>query len=77
MEADGLEEIESGGAADAGDYYVSGDEFGPNTIPGSSLYSGAASDVRVANISAVSFQMTASVGASSFVGMSMEATWRC
>lgn len=64
MEADGLEEIESGGAADAGDYYISGDEFSPNTIPNSSLYSGAASDVRVANISAVGPQMTGSVGAS-------------
>ena len=65
MEADGLEEIESSGYADAEDYYIGGDEFGPNTIPNSSLYSGAASDVGVANISAVSPQMTVSVGASS------------
>jgi hypothetical protein len=64
MESDGLEEIESGEAADAGDYYIGGDEFGPNTIPNSSLYSGAVSDVRVTNISAVSSQMAASVGAS-------------
>jgi len=64
MEADGLEEIESGGAANAGDYYIGGDEFGPITIPNSSLYSGEVSNVRVANISAVSPQMTASVGAS-------------
>jgi M6 family metalloprotease-like protein len=64
MEADGLEEIEAAGAADAGDYYIGGDEFGPATIPSSSLYSGAVSDVRVANISAVSSLMTASAGAS-------------
>jgi len=63
MEADGLEEIEAGGYADAEDYYVSGDEFGPTTFPNSSLYNGASSDVRVGNISAVSPQMTASVGA--------------
>lgn len=63
MEADGLEEIESGGAADAGDYYMGGDEFSPLTMPNSNLYSGAISAVRVANISSVSAEMTASVGA--------------
>jgi hypothetical protein len=64
MEADGLEEIEAGGGADADDYYFSGDEFGPTSVPNSNLYSGAVSNVRVANISTVSPQMAASVGAS-------------
>jgi len=51
MEADGLEEIETGdGRADAGDYYVSGKTFGPSTIPNSNRYGGSATGVLVNNI---------------------------
>ena len=42
-EADGLEEIEtSGAAADAGDYYQAGMTFGPFSVPNSSRYDGLA-----------------------------------
>ncbi len=51
MEADGLEEIEAGGGADAGDYYRAGSRFGPDTAPASSGYDGAASGVRIDDIS--------------------------
>ena len=36
MEADGLEQIEAGGVADASDYYKVGAAFGPSTTPSSS-----------------------------------------
>ena len=51
MEADGLEEIENGGYANAGDYYQPGGSFGPGTRPASTAYSGAATNVSVADIS--------------------------
>ncbi len=51
MEADGLEEIESGGSADTGDFYVAGRTFGPATSPGSGRYDGSATGVTVRNIS--------------------------
>jgi M6 family metalloprotease-like protein len=51
MEADGLEEIEAGGGADAGDYYRPGSRFGPDTAPASTDYAGAASDVWASDIS--------------------------
>jgi hypothetical protein len=51
MEADGLEEIETGdGAVDSGDFYTDGDEFGPNTSPSSDKYDGTDSCVRVWDI---------------------------
>jgi M6 family metalloprotease-like protein len=51
MEADGREQIERGGWADAGDYYDAGDALGPTTVPGSRAYNGAASNVTVSGIS--------------------------
>lgn len=52
MEADGLEQIEAGGSANAGDFYVAGKEFTPESTPNSHLYSGATSEVRVTAITA-------------------------
>ena len=51
MEADGLEEIEQGGSANAGDYYSAGESFGPGTAPNSNKYDGAITGVFVNNIS--------------------------
>jgi hypothetical protein len=59
MEADGLEEIEAGSSADAGDYYKAGDSFGPTTTPASIKYDGTVSGVEVYNLSAPDTQMTA------------------
>jgi M6 family metalloprotease-like protein len=50
MEADGLEEIESGGSADIGDLYSVGDTIGPDTSPSSDRYDGTDSCVRVWNV---------------------------
>lgn len=61
MEADGLEEIESNGGADAGDYYVAGDELTPYSQPSSSMYDGSASRIHVVDISAPAPTMTATV----------------
>jgi hypothetical protein len=63
METDGLEEIETGTAANADDYYVNGDAFGPSSLPSNSLYSGVPSGVEVWNISAAGLSMTASFSA--------------
>jgi M6 family metalloprotease-like protein len=53
MEADGLEEIETGdGRADAGDYYIPGKTFGPDTIPNSHRYNWTFTGIRVKDISA-------------------------
>ena len=51
MEADGYEDIEKNYWADAGDFYVPGDSFGPATSPNSSNYAGADTDVAVSGIS--------------------------
>ena len=51
MEADGREEIEQNYWADAGDFYVPGDSFGPSTFPNSNNYADAATDVAVSGIS--------------------------
>jgi M6 family metalloprotease-like protein len=62
MEADGLEEIETGGGrADAGDYYVAGKIFGNDTAPNSKRYNGTSTGVRVKDISALGTQMNFSV----------------
>jgi hypothetical protein len=73
MEADGLEDIElhpSYYRADAGDFYVAGDSFGPTTSPNSRRYDGTSTDVAVTGISwlgdALSF--TASSGAAAVPG---------
>ncbi|HPA27817.1 MAG TPA: M6 family metalloprotease domain-containing protein [Acidobacteriota bacterium] len=58
MEADGLEEIEQGYSADAGDYYVTGRSFGDSTTPNSRKYDGTTTGVAVNNISAYADPMT-------------------
>lgn len=58
MEADGLEEIERGGQADAGDFYRDGDLFGDATMPSSRRYDGAPTNVELADISTTEGVMT-------------------
>jgi len=66
MEADGLEEIETGdGRADAGDFYVQGNVFSPSSTPNSNGYVGGFTGVTVQNISAGSSTMTADFSISS------------
>ena len=50
MEADGLESIELGGTAEAGDLYNAPNTFGPATVPNSNSYAGAYTGVYVDNI---------------------------
>lgn len=59
MEADGLEEIEKGMGANAGDYYKAGKTLGPSTTPSSNKYDGTPSRVEVSNISNPGTQMSA------------------
>ena len=61
MEADGLEEIEAGGQADSGDFYTTGDVFGPSTTPNSARYDGATTNLTLDTISAPTDPMTARV----------------
>lgn len=56
MEADGLEEIETGDRrGDFGDYYLAGRIFGPSTVPSSTRYDGSATGMSVQNIQNVTF----------------------
>lgn len=41
MEADGLEQIEAGGSANAGDFYQTGNELSPTSTPNSNKYDGS------------------------------------
>ena len=59
MEADGLEEIEAGANADAGDFYGAGKEFTPSSTPNSSFYNGSNSQVRVNSIVATNLVVLA------------------
>jgi M6 family metalloprotease-like protein len=59
MEADGLEQIEAGSPADAGDYYQAGGAFGPATIPSSGAYDGSDTGVQVTDFSVPGSQMSA------------------
>jgi len=68
MEADGLEEIEQNGWADAGDYYTEGDTFGPSTFPNSNSYGGSSTGITVENISASGTVMTADISTSGSSG---------
>jgi M6 family metalloprotease-like protein len=61
MEADGLEEIENNGWANAGDYYNSGETFDPHSTPNSKNYGGSNSMVSVSDISADGITMTADI----------------
>jgi len=45
MEADGLEEIERGGRADAGDFYATGDVFDTDSHPSSHRYDGVPTNI--------------------------------
>jgi M6 family metalloprotease-like protein len=56
MEADGLEQIEQGYYANAGDYYVAGKTFGYNTVPNSSRYDGTATGIVINSITAGTLQ---------------------
>lgn len=47
IEADGLEEIDQGRPANAGDYFLAGDTIGPETQPNLQLYDGSASDLNI------------------------------
>jgi M6 family metalloprotease-like protein len=59
MEADGLEEIERGGGADAGDYYKAGKEFGPCSNPSSKKYDNTHSRVKISDFSNAGTSMSA------------------
>jgi M6 family metalloprotease-like protein len=59
MEADGLEEIEAGGSADAGDFYQTGNELSPTSTPNSNDYDSADTGITVDDISAAGDNMTA------------------
>jgi M6 family metalloprotease-like protein len=50
MEADGLEEIEQGGRADAGDFYTPGDLFDTATTPSSHRYDGVPTNLAISSI---------------------------
>jgi len=58
MEADGLEQIETGAGANAGDYYVTGKTLGPGTYPSIARYDSAANPMLVNTISAAGSPMT-------------------
>ncbi len=63
MEADGLEEIETGdGYADAGDFYLPPSVFGPLTTPNSDDYTPAATDVLVYELSEPGATITGNFG---------------
>lgn len=51
MEADGLEEIERGGSADAGDFYSPGGLFDDTTTPSSRRYDGVATNIALGGFS--------------------------
>ena len=50
MEADGLEEIERGGRADAGDFYTPGDLFDTQSFPASLRYDGVPTNLAIDSI---------------------------
>ena len=61
MEADGLEQIEANGNANAGDYYVTGKTLGPGTYPSIARYDSVANPMLVSTISATGSPMTAHI----------------
>jgi hypothetical protein len=61
MEADSSEEIESGGIANADDFYVTGKTFSPNTMPNSNNYAVAYTGVTVNNIDSLTETITANI----------------
>ncbi len=80
MEADGLEQIERGARADAGDFYRPGDSFGPTTTPSSHRYDAAPTNLMIDGISVVGEAMgfRASLGSGCAINCDAEApttTW--
>ena len=63
MQADGLEQIEAGRSADAGDFYGPGKVFTPESMPNSQSYVGISTEVRVTDISAPGAVITADFSA--------------
>jgi len=63
MEADGLEEIENGGGADAGDLYLPLGEFSDSTTPNSRKYNGGITKVFAQNIGGTAATRTLDCGA--------------
>ncbi|MEO0017907.1 MAG: hypothetical protein RLZZ522_1190, partial [Verrucomicrobiota bacterium] len=59
MEADGLEQIESNGGANANDFYRAGWAFTPGSVPNSRLYNGNSSFVSVTNFTPAQPTMSA------------------
>ncbi len=59
MEADGLNEIENWGGANAGDFYQTGNELSPGSNPNSHRYDDSDSQVTVNDFSAAGEPMTA------------------
>lgn len=59
MEADGLEQIEQGKSADAGDFYTNGKILTPYSSPNSNNYQGQSTGVSVGNISNYLFYIKA------------------
>ena len=59
MEADGLEQIENGGSANAGDYYQTGKALSPTSTPNSNKYDGSNPGITCNDFSAPGTQMTA------------------
>jgi M6 family metalloprotease-like protein len=58
MEADGLEQIEAGGDADAGDYHTQGDAFSDVSVPNSWAYAGTNTYVTLDSFSTNGPRMT-------------------
>lgn len=62
VQADGLNQIDTGGGADAGDYFVAGKSFTATSNPSSNSHQGNVTNVSVTNISASNRIMTATIG---------------
>ncbi len=65
MEADGLEEIEQNGNADAGDFYTPGGSFNSGTMPNSDAYDGSRTNASLDRITVSGQEMTCRI---SFAG---------
>jgi M6 family metalloprotease-like protein len=74
MEADGLEEIEQNGSADAGDYYTPGGALGPETHPSSDRYDGASTNLLVDGIAAAGDEMAFVASLGSGCALTCDAT---
>lgn len=74
MEADGLEQIEQNGWADADDFYRPPAALTPRTVPNSKAYSGADTFVRVDGLGAPGGSMTARFSVSPYHNITRD-TW--